>query len=386
MLDLAPPSPGELADVLREAASQNKSISLRGNGSKDRLGGPILAAEVCLSTKALRRVLAYEPRDLTISVEAGMPFSELQGILAKQGQMLALDPSFSAKATVGGVIATNASGPMRRGFGTARDLVIGMSFAMLDGRLIKAGGMVVKNVAGLDIGKLMIGSFGTLAAITSVNFRLHPIPQESKTFLFHSPDLASALERRDQILRSVFQPTAIDLLSPEAGTGLGLSGYTLAVRVSGSAELLQRYTRDWGGGEGISGQKHSQFWRAVREFTPNFLTRYPEGVVLRISTTLKALALVLSSTNAACVSRAGSGVTFAYLPSWSEAQPLLAKALENRWVAVVESAPMHIRESEELWKPDFLDEGGQAFAMMGRVKLMFDPHRLLNRRRLYARI
>src|SRR5437763_1211004 len=131
---------------------------------------------------ALIAVLQYEPHDLTISVEAGLPWADLTRLLAANRQMVPLDPPFSA-ATVGGVMAANSSGPRRRLYGTARDLVIGMTFATLEGKLVSTGGMVVKNVAGLDMGKLMIGSFGTLAAIAVVNFKVLPAPEVERLFL-----------------------------------------------------------------------------------------------------------------------------------------------------------------------------------------------------------
>src|ERR1700730_6921772 len=120
------------------------------------------------------RILQYEPRDLTISVEAGMRYADLSSVLAQNRQMIPLDPPFANNATIGGILAANSSGPRRRLYGTARDLVIGMKFATLEGKLIQSGGMVVKNVAGLDMGKIMIGSFGTLAALALVNFQLPP--------------------------------------------------------------------------------------------------------------------------------------------------------------------------------------------------------------------
>ena len=136
-----------------------------------------------VSTSCMRRVLQYEPRDLTISVEAGLPFAELSALLEQNRQMIPLDPPYFDRATVGGVVASNASGPRRRMYGTARDVVIGMSFATLEGKVAKSGGMVVKNVAGFDMAKLLIGSFGTLAAIASVNFKLAPMPLETRTFV-----------------------------------------------------------------------------------------------------------------------------------------------------------------------------------------------------------
>ena len=182
-----PGTPEQLADLLWEYASKRESITIKGNGSKHAIAGPVVPAEHEISTKALRRVLMYEPRDLTISVEAGCKFTEIQSLLGGNGQMIALDPPFAEQATIGGIVASNTGGPLRRGYGTARDLVIGMKFATLEGKIVQTGGMVVKNVAGLDMGKMMIGSFGTLAAITSVNFRLHSKPEGTATFLYTFP-------------------------------------------------------------------------------------------------------------------------------------------------------------------------------------------------------
>src|ERR687883_1494657 len=129
-----------------------------------------------IETTGLNRVVEYEPADLTVTVEAGMRFAELQQRLAEEGQFLALDPPAAEGATIGGVIATNASGPLRFAYGTARDLVIGTRVANPDGTLTRAGGRVVKNVAGYDLTKLYIGSLGTLGVIVELSFKLAPIP------------------------------------------------------------------------------------------------------------------------------------------------------------------------------------------------------------------
>src|SRR5262249_55872570 len=138
-------------------------------------------------------------------------------------QMIPLDPPFADNATVGGVIAANTSGPRRRLYGTARDLVIGMRFVTLQGRIVETGGMVVKNVAGLDMAKLMIGSFGTLAAITTVNFKLQPAPEVERSFVVAFDSAAGAFAARDRLLKSQLQPAALDILSPKAAEGFGLS-------------------------------------------------------------------------------------------------------------------------------------------------------------------
>src|SRR5579871_4014239 len=172
-MKLFPESADDLAGMLLDAAAQQQAIVLYGNATKDQMGGPIAPADVSISTQKLNRVLQYEPRDLTISVEAGISYRELSRVLAEHRQMVPLDPAFADRATLGGIVAANVSGPRRRWYGTARDMVIGMTFATLEGKLVQTGGMVVKNVAGLDMGKLMIGSYGTLAAIAVVNLRVH---------------------------------------------------------------------------------------------------------------------------------------------------------------------------------------------------------------------
>src|ERR1700730_3822494 len=128
--------------------------------------------------------------------------------------MLPLDPPWARGLPAGGVVAANRSGPRRRLYGTARDMIIGMTFATLGGKLISSGGMVVKNVAGLDMAKLMVGSFGTLAAITSVNLRVHSLPQRAETCLFNSATFDAPLEWRRALRAGPLQPIACDLLSP----------------------------------------------------------------------------------------------------------------------------------------------------------------------------
>lgn len=383
---VTPTSAESLAAALAEAAAARKSISVFGHDSKRLGGGPVLPTDVTISTSNLRGLLQYEPRDLTISVESGMPFTELQALLAKNGQMIALDPPFSSKATIGGIVAANANGPMRRGYGTARDLVIGMSFAMLDGRVVKTGGMVVKNVAGLDMGKLLIGSFGTLAVMTSINFRLHSLPPACRTYLFTYPALAAAIDRRDRILKSVLQPIALDLVSPTAAARFDRRGYLLALRATGSPAVLARYSRDLSDAEELTSERDAEFWRSIREFTSDFLQRQSEGVVLRVSTTLKDLASFVSLVPGACISRAASGINYAYLSSWQGGASLWKIAAERKWPITAEFAPNDLRRTAPLWQIPKSGPSAAAFAMMEKVKHMFDPDNLLNRLRLYGRI
>ena len=158
--------------------------------------------------------------------------------------MIPLDPPFADRATVGGVVAANTSGPRRRLYGTARDVVIGMKFATLEGKLVQSGGMVVKNVAGLDMAKLMIGSFGTLAAIAVVNFKLAPIPagEHELSFCRSHRSLADAMATRDRILQE--RAAACRVGSGESrGSGASGTGWLLRAAAGGGSEaVMERYT------------------------------------------------------------------------------------------------------------------------------------------------
>ncbi len=366
---LNPQMAGELAELLAESASAGRTIRVGGQFTKDRMAGPIVPADVTISTSAMGAVLKYEPRDLTVSVQAGASFAGLSAILADNNQMIPLDPPFFDRASVGGVIAANTSGPRRRLYGTARDLVIGMEFATLEGKLVKTGGMVVKNVAGLDMGKLMIGSFGTLAAITVVNFKLTPIPEETATFVLRFPLLEDAIKARDGILRGVLQPASLDLLNPAASDVMGVGGWCLVVQVCGNAKVISRYRKELGNPESLSDSDVAD----LREFTPKFLDVLPGGAVVRISSTLSQLAGIMSYLNVPAVARAGSGVTYVYYSRAREA------AVTGK--GVIEYSPESEKASLNLWPVP-----GNDFEMMKKVKHMFDPKNLLNTGRLYGRI
>jgi glycolate oxidase FAD binding subunit len=381
---LAPSSPAELADVLRDAAAAGRTISLAGNSTKHQMAGPVEPADVALTTLSLRGVLQYEPRDLTISVEAGLSWCEFTHLLAENRQMVPLDPPFAGGATVGGVISANCSGPRRRLYGTARDLVIGMHFVTLEGKLVKSGGMVVKNVAGLDMAKLMIGSFGTLAAIAVVNFKLQPMPEVERSFLLPFESLAAAIAARNLILNGPLQPAAIDLLNPAASRTLGNSSWLLALRAGGNAAAVQRYESEFAhfaDGQAFEEERQQTLWNHVENFTPRFLAAHPDGAVVRASCTLKDSEAVMASFPGPALARAGSGVCYGYFERSQAAADWLNGAQPAGSKAVIEFAPGGSRRTLNLWP----SPGGD-FEIMKRVKHLFDPGNLLNRGRLYRLI
>jgi glycolate oxidase FAD binding subunit len=379
-LSLEPNSPKELSESLAAAAAAGKTIALGGHFSKRAMGGPNRPADVTISTRRLSKILKYEPSDLTLSVEAGASWAELCRVLGEHNQMIPLDPPFAESATVGGVIATNGSGPRRRLYGSARDLVIGMKFATLDGKQVQSGGMVVKNVAGLDMGKLMIGSFGTLAAISTVNFKLTPKPELEKSSLLDFDSLEAAIAARDRIIRGVLQPSAIDLINPLATAKMGERGYILAVQYGGNEAVVDRYVREVGGTV-LDGARQRNFWNDVIHFSQRFLEKFADASVVRISTTLTELREVLASLEVPAITRAATGITYACFNRTDAAVKWLATTKHHPWRCLIEFSPEAKKDNLTLWPAP-----GDDFGMMKNVKHMFDPRNQLNHGRLYRLI
>ena len=374
---IEPTTARELADALREASDNKQRLQVGGRFSKRLIAGPNdLEAARVITTAKLDRLLAYEPRDLTISVGSGMPYTRLQEILAANHQMVPLDPPFAADSTIGGVVASNLSGPRRRQYGTARDLVIGMEFARMDGRLVQSGGMVVKNVAGLDMGKLMIGSFGTLAIMTALNFKLVPTPPSERTFAIEFDNPGVALALRDTLLRGPVQPGAVDLLNPMLAAEHGFHNWTLAMWFGGNEALMARCEREL-----EASPVPGALWNDIREITPRFLERFPDGAVVRISARLDQIGNVLEELPVPAIARAGTGVIYAYFARGDAAAKWLRQANARGWKGVIEFASEHARAAYDLWP-----EPGSDFAIMRKIKHMFDPDLLLNRGRLYRHL
>jgi len=374
-----------LCDALRAASASRRTIELFGGNSKHLMAGPVAPAQVRISTGGMKRLLQYEPRDLTVSVESGMPFAELNGLLARNGQMIPLEGPYCDSATVGGVVGANISGARRRQYGTARDLVIGMKFATLDGKLVQSGGMVVKNVAGLDMGKLMIGSFGTLAAIASVNFKLTPRPAVSRTILLAFEDLPAAFEARNAAIRGVLNPVAVEILNPILAAQIGLKNFTMAIMFAGNEAVIERSIAEastLGPARALAVDEEQRFWNSLHAVTPRFLEKFRDGgAVLRVSTTLAECGEALASVQGPALAHAASGVVRGWFTRPEAAARCMADGVKRGWKTVVEFSSESARPNITLWP----DPGGD-FAIMKEIKRMFDPENLLNRGRLYGHL
>lgn len=221
-------SPSTLDDVRRQLAEAHAG----GN----RISG--------FHLDALNRVIEYTPEDMTITVEAGMVFSAMQKTLAEHSQWLPLDPPHPERATLGAILATNASGPRRYGYGTIRDYLIGMRVALADGTVIKSGGRVVKNVAGFDLCKLLIGSQGTLGVIVEATFKLRPLPEVERFLEFRCASLDQAEALQKSILASETTPVVLDLHNLARGGAQAADFFSLVIGFDGMKEDVEWQTRE----------------------------------------------------------------------------------------------------------------------------------------------
>ena len=259
-----------------------------------------------------------------------------------------------------------------------------MQFATLDGKLVQSGGMVVKNVAGLDMAKLLIGSFGTLAAISTVNFKLAPIPPVSRTLLFQFDHLKAAMAARDAALRGVLNPVAVDLLNPILAAQLNLKGFVLALLFAGNQAVIERSNREaesLGTARPLSHEEDQKFWHALTQVTRHHLDKFKEGAVARVSTTLAECGDALGTVEGPGHAHAASGIVRAWFTRSDQASRWLGASVKRGWKGVVEYSGEAAKSQLTLWP-----EPGGDFALMKRIKQMFDPEGLLNSGRLYGLI
>ncbi len=215
---IQPTSAGEVAAAMRRASDARQSIVIRGAGTKSGWGRPGGRVDAVLDMGRMNRILMHEHGDMTATIEAGATLRDVNQTLAAHRQTLPLDPPFADRATIGGLLATNDSGPLRHRYGTPRDLVIGIQLATTDGVLSKAGGVVVKNVAGYDLSKLVTGSFGSLAAIVSATFKLAPLPAASKTMKVSVRDASALGEIVRTMMSSQLEPMAFEVATQRSFT------------------------------------------------------------------------------------------------------------------------------------------------------------------------
>lgn len=409
-----PESRQQLAAVLREAALGGTTVAAAGAGSKRLCGGIPRSIGLAVSTEKLNRVIEYPASDLTITVEAGITIAALRDTLAQQGQMLPLDVPCSGTATLGGTLATNLNGPRRLGYGAWRDIVIGLEFATSDGKLAKGGGKVVKNVAGYDVPKLLIGSFGTLGVIAEVSLKVFPVPPQSASFVFGYRSAQEAAAAARTIRSSQYFPQALQLVDAAAGHLAGepaalASPYSLIVSMAGPSVVLERAQRglpallqDSGAlsAQQLDGAAEVRVWQGISELTPAFLARHGGGIAVKAAMPLAQLGQFAEQIGELCGKpgighsiSAQAGIGTAHLHLWSEMSDersgALAHAAEQS-IAIGEQ--LGGRATAEWFAPEFDGKmhpwgtlGGD-FALMRKIKDTLDPQRILNPGRFYGEI
>ena len=397
-----PEEEAQLSDVLRLADEHDATVFPRGGGSHLRLGATPERVDLVVSVERMRRQLAYEPGDMTTTVQAGMPLGDLQDILKAEGQFVALDPPAAAATTIGGIIATNASGPRRLLYGTARDVVLGLGVVGADGARSKAGGRVVKNVTGYDLTKLYIGSLGTLAVVQELTFKVHPLPPGEETIGIACAGRDDLLAVLNALLRLPLRLSSLELLNTAALAALRVAGvelpdtaYLFVARLEGepavTAGQTQRVREALRGltlsvpAEVLEWQPEEQrrVWPALAEqaLGPEFVT---VKIGLRITDLAPLCADVEAQTGGPTWllhAHAGNGIVWVQIPvNDGDDQGLVAQmqALDGcvarlNGHRVIERAPVVVKRQCDVW-----GQAGDSFAVMKALKTTYDPRRRLN--------
>ena len=401
-----PSTKEEISEILKLANRESLSVIPWGSGTKIGLGNEPSKVDIVISTKGFNRIIEHNVSDLVATAECGLKLNDFQTTLREKNQSLPIDPPHLERgATIGGIIATNDSGPRRLRYGTThgtmRELVLGIKIIRPDGEIAKAGAKVVKNVAGYDIPKLFVGSLGTLGIIIEATVRLYTIPEYSLTCLASFPSIQAAHATALSILNSSLTPTCLELvnssLSESISTKLHLNlkrnAYVLAIRFESvekavknqAAKLNEIWSNYDGQGSIVEGDTEENFWYEITEF-PSIKGRN-STVVCKASVLIKDVLIVLEKLEGLSKStgvetlasaRAGNGVLIISLdgdiPNLLQATRSLRQLVSSlNGNIVIQQAPSSVRSEIDVW-----GEIGSSLTLMKRLKSQFDPNRVMN--------
>ncbi len=369
---LTPSTSEGAAAGLAAAAAAGSPVRFRGGGSKISWGAATATPAVELSLERLDRTLEHNVGDLTAIFEAGAPLGRIQEELAGAGQMLALDPPLGAgseqSATIGGVIATADSGPLRHRYGAPRDLILGITVGLSDGTIARAGSKVIKNVAGYDLAKLFTGSFGTLGVILSVSVRLHPLPGATATALGACEDAAQLGAAARALAAAPLELDSLDL-AWRGGRG-GILARSAGAEAERRSETVAAVMRKAGLEHVDISADDDALWARQRAGQ-----RSATRALVRIAARPSQLEAVLGAVDSAAgtlVGRAALGIS--YVEVDPEAVGPLREALPPAAVVVLLDGPPELRRQPDPWgTPE-----GPLLELMRRVKQRFDPARACN--------
>ena len=371
-----PGSIEEISDVMKLAAREDLAVAPRGGGTKIHIGDPPRRLDLILSTARMNEVLEHTPGDQIIRLEAGVKLEDLQEHISGSDQMLAIDPPESG-ATIGGIVAANSSGPRRYRYGTIRDLIIGIIVVLHDGTVAKAGGKVVKNVAGYDLSKLFTGSLGTLGVIANANFRLHPRPGAARTMAVEVTEPQQAQAAAQAIVHSQVEATAVELHYDENEKQLAVLLESIPGGIDAKAETISFLLKQFGEVRTLSDEEADRLGEPTSE------------VVLKIGASPAELAAVLNSVLGAAerkglahpriTGHAGTGVTLVGFSGENEDGAAgFVEEMREIWVrrggnVTLQRAPLTLKQRVSTW-----DNGGDYLGLVRRVKEKFDPRGGMN--------
>jgi glycolate oxidase FAD binding subunit len=371
-----PGSVEEISDVMKLAAREGLAVAPRGSGTKTHIGDPPRRLDLIVSTARMNEVLEHTPGDQIVRLEGGVKLEDLQEHVSGSDQMLAIDPPESG-ATIGGIVAANSSGPRRYRYGTIRDLIIGITVVLHDGTVAKAGGKVVKNVAGYDLSKLFTGSLGTLGIIATANFRLHPRPEAARTVAVEVAGPQQAQAAAQAIVHSQIEATAVELHYGTDEKRLKVLLESIPGGIDAKTETAFFLLKQFGEVRTLSDEADH----------PGHLT--PPEVVLKIGAPPADLAAVLESVLGAAerkglahpriTGHAGTGVSLVGFSGENEAGAAgFVEEMREIWVrrggnVTLQRAPLTLKQRVSTW-----DNGGDYLGLVRRVKEKFDPRGGMN--------
>jgi|HubBroStandDraft_1064217.scaffolds.fasta_scaffold18172_3 glycolate dehydrogenase FAD-binding subunit len=392
---LTPANEADLAAMIRACAGAKRGLVTEGSGTKRHFGPSAPAGTERVSLRALHRVIAYEPEDMVVSVEAGIRLADLQRELAVHHQWLPVDPPFS-DATIGGVLATHSSGARRLAYGTVKDMLLGARVIGASGVASKSGGRVVKNVSGYDLHKLQVGAFGSLGVLVEANFRVSALPEAAAVLWLAAPSLATSHQTLLEIAATSLRPCALEALDPHSADDLAAAVPDLprqmslaVIGIEGSRPILERHLRDLAGlrtravASGlIEGPGLVRFWEALRDLS----VRHASDITLRLGARPHDLAQLLGrlepleARHTGTVVQAALGVARVSVTPSENVSSLVAAmatwqllAMQRGGYAVVESAPLDCPGRERL---PWACRGDHALGALAKHR--WDPDQVLN--------
>ncbi|MEH7331855.1 FAD-binding oxidoreductase [Neobacillus drentensis] len=407
LVKVLPQTEEEIAAILQFANEHGKKVFVEGSGTKRGFGGLIESADILLSLSNYTGIVEHVVGDMTLTVKAGTKFKELQEYLAQYNQKISLDPYCPTSATMGGIVAANDSGPKRLGYGSSRDVVIGLRIVYPDGKVIRSGGRVVKNVAGYDMNKVFIGSMGTLGVISEVTVKLRPLPKYESLILLSFPEGKMDEIRRfaTKLLDSTMEPVTLELLSPTLSEKLvGRSCNTIAIGLE-DVETSVRYQEKFiqslqlahTESKVLTAQNAQAFWNQFYSFTPisptdsstSTQTSLKIGVInMDVTTVIKESHLLSDTHNLKVEAHGGLGHGLCQVNLIGAKEDIVSAIQQTResvtklgGYTVVKHLPFALRQEIDTWgqKPSH-------FFLLDGIKSKVDPNRVLNPKRFVGGI